>query len=83
MLSGDKNRTDICDDYKRPPSHLGTHIKSEGIKTGMLCKCKSKESWSSILVTDKTDFQIKTVARTKEGTVCWLRDQPKKMMQPL
>ena len=70
MLSGDENRTHICDDYKRPPSHLGTHIESEGIKTGMLCECESKESWCSILITDKTGFQIKTVTRTKEDTVC-------------
>ena len=31
------------------------------------CKWKSKENWSSILVSDKMDFKIKTVTRNKEG----------------
>lgn len=46
VLSGRmKTRTHICvNDYKRPPSHLGTHIESEGIKTGMLCECESKKA---------------------------------------
>lgn len=43
---------------------------------------ESKESWSSILITDKTDFQIKTVTRTKEDTVL-TEDQPRKKMQQL
>ena len=31
------------------------------------CKRKSKESWSSIHISDKIDFKIKNVTRDKEG----------------
>ena len=44
-----------------------THrLKVKGWKK-IPCKCKSKESWSSILISDKIDFKIKTVTRDKEG----------------
>ena len=31
------------------------------------CKWKSKESWSSNLISEKIDFKIKTITRDKEG----------------
>ena len=31
------------------------------------CKWEAKESWSSILISDKTDLKIKNITRDKEG----------------
>ena len=50
-----------------PPQNKG-HIQteSEGLEKDILCKQRSKESKSTILMSDKIDFEIKAVKRDKE-----------------
>ena len=78
-LNGYKNKTCIYAVYKRPTSDLGTHkTESEGMEKDIPYKCKSKESWVAILMSDKIDFKIKTTTRDKEGHDMMIRDQSKK-----
>ena len=53
----------------RHPLQTQGHIQteSEGMEKDSPCKWKTKESWSSNLISDKTDFKIKTITRDKEG----------------
>ena len=44
-----------------------TQTESEGMKNGIPCKGKWKESEVAILISNKTDFKTKTVTRDKEG----------------
>ena len=45
------------------------HIQNEceRMDKDIPCKWKSKETWSATLISDKTDFKIKTITRDKEG----------------
>ena len=52
----------------RDPLQTYGHIQneSEGMEKDIPCKWKSKESWSSKLVSNKIDSKIKMVTRDKE-----------------
>ena len=53
----------------RDPLQTQGHIQteSEGMEKDIPCKWKSKESWSSNLISDKIDFKTKTITGDKEG----------------
>ena len=64
-LNGYANKTHIYAIYKRPTSDLGT--ENEGMEKGIPGRQKSKKAGVAILISDKTDFKIKTATRDKEG----------------
>ena len=67
-LNGYKNKTHIYSVNKGPTSDLEAHTDWErGDRKGILCKWKSEEPEVVILISDKTDIQIQTVTRDKEG----------------
>ena len=53
----------------RDPPRNKRHIQtqSEGLEKDISCKWRPKQSRSSILISDKIDFEIKIVKRDKEG----------------
>ena len=67
-LNGYKNKTCIYADYKRPTSDQG-HIQteSEGMKNIFHANGNQKIAGVAILISDKTDFKIKSIPRDKEG----------------
>ena len=67
-LNGCKNKTHIYSVNKGPTSDLEAHTDWErGDRKGIPCKWKSEEPEVVILISDKTDIQIQTVTRDKEG----------------
>ena len=50
-----------------PQTQELTQIESKGLEKDISCKWRPKESKSSILISDKIDFEIKAVKRDKEG----------------
>ena len=53
----------------RDPPRNKRHIQtqSEGLEKDISCKWRPKQSRSSILISDKIDFEMKAVKRDKEG----------------
>ena len=53
----------------RDPLQTEGHIQneSEGMEKDIPCKWKTKRAGVTILISDKTDFKIKTITRDKEG----------------
>ena len=51
-----------------PPQHKG-HIQteSEGLEKDISCKWDQKKAGVAMLISDKIDFEIKTMKRDKEG----------------
>ena len=63
-----ENKTHIYAVYKRPTSDLGTHTdKVRGWKKIFHANGNQKKAGVAILISDKTDFKIKTITRDKEG----------------
>ena len=62
-LNGYKNKTHINPVYN--PLQRWGHIQTEneGMEKGIPCKWKSKESWSSILISEQTDYKINTAMK--------------------
>ena len=53
---------------RKPTSDLKKlHIETERMEKYILSKWEAKESWSSILISDKIDLKIKKITRGKEG----------------
>ena len=66
-LNGYKNKTYIYAVYKRPTSDLVTHTdKVRGWKKVLHANENQKKAGVAILISDKIDFNIKTVTRGKE-----------------
>ena len=66
--NGYKNKSCIYAVYKRPTSDLGTHTDWKwGDEKDIPCKWKSKKAGVAILISDKIDFNTKTLARDREG----------------
>ena len=65
-LNGYKNKTHAYAVYKRPTSDLGTHrLKVRGWKKIFHANGNQKKAGVAILISDKIDFKINTVARDK------------------
>ena len=67
-LNGYKNKTSIYVVYKNPPRNKG-HIQteSEGLEKIFHENGDQKRARVAILISDKIDFEIKSVKRDKEG----------------
>ena len=67
-LNGYKSKTCIYAVYKSPISDPGTHTgwKCGGGKKNIPHKQKSKESWSSKLISEIIDIEINNITRDKE-----------------
>ena len=66
--NGYKNKTRIYAVDKRPTSNLGTdRLKVRGWKKIFHANGNQKKAGVTILISDKTDFKIKTIIREKEG----------------
>ena len=67
--NGYKNKTPIYAVYKRPTSKQGTHTdwKWKGWKKIFHENRDQKKAGVAILISDKIDFEIKTMIRDKEG----------------
>ena len=62
-----KNKTYIC--YLQDThSDLGTHTESEGMRKGIQCKWKSKESCSSNIHIKKETLKYRWLEDTKDAT---------------
>ena len=61
--------------YKRPTSDLGTHtdLKVRGWKKIFHANGSQKKAGVAILISDKTDFKIKTITRDKEGNYIMIK----------
>ena len=68
-LNGYKSKTPIYVVYKRPTSNKGTHtrLKLKGWKKVFHVNGDQKKAGLAILISDKIDFEIKTMIRDKEG----------------
>ena len=69
-LSRRKNKTPIYAAYKRPTSNQGTQTNRKwksGKRYFMQNKTKKKKAGVAIPISDKIDFEIKTMKRGKEG----------------
>ena len=67
-LNGHKNKTRIYVVYKRPTSDLGTHTDWKwGCKKIFHVNENQEKAGVAILISDKIDFEIKTLTRDKEG----------------
>ena len=68
-LNGYKNKTHICAVYKRPTSALGTHnrLKVREWKKVFHANGNQKKAGVAILISNKINYEIKTVTRDKEG----------------
>ena len=65
-LNGYKNKTCIYAVYKRPTSDLGTHTdKVRAWKKIFHANGNQKKAGVAILISDKTDFKIKTITRDR------------------
>ena len=74
-----KNKTPIYVVYKRPTSKQGTHTnESEGLEKDIPLKQRQKKAGLAILISDKIDFEIKTVKIGKEGHDIVIKGQSKK-----
>ena len=65
-LNGYKNKTHIYAVYKRPTRDT-YRLKVRGQKKIFHANGNQKKAGVAILVSDKTDFKIKTIIRNKEG----------------
>ena len=67
-LNGYKNKTPIYAVYKGPTSNQGTHTDWK-LRTGKIFHANGdqKKAGVAILISDKIDFEIKTMKRDKEG----------------
>ena len=66
-LNGYRNKTNIYAVDKRPTSNQG-HIQTEneGMEKDFPCNGNQNKAGVAILISDKTDFKIKTITRDKE-----------------
>ena len=76
-LNGYKNKTPIYTVYKRPTSKQGTHTdwKWRAGKKMFHANAGQKKAGVAILISDKIDFDIKTMKRDKEGYYKWSKGQ--------
>ena len=63
-------KQDPCMCSTRDPLQIQGHIQpeSEGMEKGIPCKWKSKKAGVAILISEKIDFEIKTVTKDKDST---------------
>ena len=67
-----------------PPENRGQiQTESVGLEKDITCKQRPKENRSSILISEKIDFEIKAVKRDKEGHYIMIKDQSNKKTQEL
>ena len=67
-LNGYKNKTCIDAVYKRPTSDLGTHADWKWKDGKRFHENENqKKTGVAILISDKTDFKIKTITKDKNG----------------
>ena len=67
LLNEYKNKTPIFAIYMRPTSNLGTHKDWKWGAGKRFHANDHKKAGVAILISDKIDFEIKTVTRDKEG----------------
>ena len=73
-LNGYKNKTRIYAIYKRPTSDLGTYrLKVRGWKKIFHTNGNGKKAGVAILISDKIDFETKTITRDKEGNYIMIK----------
>ena len=66
VLNGYKNKTHIYAVYKRPNRDT-YRLKVRGWKKIFYANGNQKKAGVATLISDKTDFKIKTITRDKEG----------------